>query len=446
LLRRFVSRALNALLPQSDPIGRVASELRLPRWWVESIALEYLDCRRFVDSTPPYVIEFGHLTANRLRDAVKTHKIVVRDQVIHNVRPDVFRIRALWRVFSALPRPLAAAEDDVFANGVVSPHSFHWHPNSLQDDDSKLWLSRTFQVLDEGVLYQWRFAQFEVVPGRHYGKWTSDVVNLEAFDALEVRRRQIFDHRQDFKSSAAFQAAVEEFFADIERERELLLGALLELHNRWKVDRPNRTRVAAAPPPKLSTFETFTVRDGTFYSNSAMAPLFFRACCSHVAAAKGGTAAGDDVSSLSDAYQDRAAAIILGSACLESYVNEVGDAVLGALWETHYERSLDLGTKISIIGLVRGDTGLYDLSRAPFQNIGSLINKRNYLLHHKPTFERSRPAPGRDETITSLAAVLDGRFVERLPNALVAAVTTLSTVAGQSPPAWLISGPGWTLP
>ena len=79
-------------------IARVARNISLPPWWVEAVAVEYMDCRDFATRNEIWTFNFDRVSPQALEDAVNSHRIVVREPVWHNVHPAVLGHRTIERL------------------------------------------------------------------------------------------------------------------------------------------------------------------------------------------------------------------------------------------------------------------------------------------------------------------------------------------------------------
>ena len=66
----------------NENIIHVSSKLKLPYWWVESIAIEYLNCREFAEHDEIWSFNFDLISKQELIEAVQTEKIVVSSPII----------------------------------------------------------------------------------------------------------------------------------------------------------------------------------------------------------------------------------------------------------------------------------------------------------------------------------------------------------------------------
>ena len=150
----------------------------VPDWWQTAIAIEYLDCRDYAGPEEIWAFNFERLIPDETRRAMKERKVVIHGTIFHNVQKLTWQTRVVGKLLSSVPVALSFTPEDLIPEGPVSPYHFPFVGNTYSVWDPKLDLSSHFQVLEDGRLWQWKFAEFIKVDGRKYGKWVSKEVNL----------------------------------------------------------------------------------------------------------------------------------------------------------------------------------------------------------------------------------------------------------------------------
>lgn len=78
-----------------DAVAGIAAALDLPGWLVESVALEYLPCRRFVTDGHHVVYDFSLVTAAQVAALPKPWVVLNNVALYHNATRSVFTQRML---------------------------------------------------------------------------------------------------------------------------------------------------------------------------------------------------------------------------------------------------------------------------------------------------------------------------------------------------------------
>ena len=415
-----------------------AESAGVPAWWQTAIAIEYLDCRDYAGPEEIWVFNFDRLRPGEMRRAIKERKVVTHGTIFHNVHEFTLRTRAVGRFVSPVPVTLSVTQEDAVPEGPVSPYHFPFLGNPVSVWDPKLDLSPHFQVLENGRLWQWKFAEFIKVEGRNHSKWVSDEVDLDALDELHPRLGELRNSpvRPGQPGHQDFVEEVRKFYAWVETIRAPIREKLWDLHREKKKRLKGQGKVVAYVPPILSQFEDFTVRNGEIFTRFHAEPVFFRAMVKHCRRAKELSTAPN--SHLDEIYEERLQTVVNAAACLEAFVNVVGSDRVSN-WE-RYE-TLQPEAKWHLCFLTHGKSDAFDAGREPYQTFGKIVDLRNRWLHYKKPFERSRIASG--TTVTWLEAKMGHPFVEILPERVKQLIEELCGAIEYPLPPWLRSAPGW---
>jgi len=427
-------------------IKTVAEKMNLPYWWVEAIAIEYTQCREYATRDEIWTFNFDKLSEGDLEKAVRSHRVVVYGILMHNVLAAVWSSRTIERLVSDIPVRLVEEPNDVIAEGPVSDYHFPFLGNPIDVWDPKLDFSSHFQVLDEGQLWQWKIAEFVPVEGRKYGKWISSEIDLEPLDQVHEKLASLRNPviKPGEPGHADFRVRVEQFYRWLDELRRPILSALEEIHARCRAQ-ASFSKVTKSEPPLISRFETFTVRDGEFYTKFFAEPVFFRGCRQHATKAEElATSVKDNkelVPKLDEIYQERASAIILGAACTEAFINGLGFEQFPDLWK-NIER-ISLNAKWQLYLELKGKGNVFDPSREPYQSLAQLNRSRNSLVHFKRFYQKVHRIDNRE--VTHLELVLPRNFVRYLPSRLEQLIRELCEVTNLQIPPWLTPKTGWML-
>lgn len=423
----------------SRVIEEASERLAVDPWWAESVAIEYLDCRELCVGEQLWRFDFERLSVDEVIAAVEKHRLVMRGCLAHNVLPEVVIQRAMRSLVGA-PSLNPGYGGDVVPDGLVSETWFAMPDNPIEAEDPKLTetLGRC-QVWDNGRLWQWYFGK-----DGPEGFRESDVVDLTAFAHIQSLRKQAQALRCEPGSAGygAYLDATRTLYRVAEDVRAPIRERLLQMHADRKKT-ANDAAIVNGPPPRLTYFERFRVRNHEYETCFVAEPMFYRSCLRHVQRARELSTGHDGVGNLLDVYEERAGAIIMASACLEAYVN-------GVLREKHEDlfgstERLPFPDKWHLALALSGKAELWRPGEQPFQTLNDVHGSRNELMHHKGTYSRVCRDKNRVRTRTE-SVTLDGQLVDGLPSRLKELVTLLASAAGTDRPEWLDSASGWELP
>ena len=420
----------------------------LPEWWVEAIAIEYTDCRDFATRDEIWTFNFDRVDQEELEEAVRSRHTVVYSPIYHNIHIDVFRHRLVNALVGNIPVPLVQEADDASAEGPISDYAFPFLSNPLDIWDPKLDFSTHFQVLDEGQLWQWQIAEFVRVEGRNYGKWISSDVDLGPLDQVHDRLSSLRNPiiKPGELGHADFELKVREFYRWLDEIRQPILGALEGIHSAKRDSRRASSKITTCIPPLLSHFETFTVRDSGIQTSLFAVPIFYCAARQHALHAEElvSSTHGDSelVEKLDEIYQERAIAIIMGSACLEAFINSVGLEHYPNIWN-HIER-LRIEDKYKVFLELKGKGNLFKTDQPPYQFLSQLKNSRNSLMHFKSGYHKVKKS-GKSVFTHTEYHDLPRQLVRDLPDHLQQLIKELCQETGIPVPKWLTPRPelGW---
>lgn len=424
-------------------VDKVSEELNIPRWWVESIAIEYLDCRDYdVGENGIWKFNYEKVTKDELIKAVNEKKAVISAYTIfHNVRSEILRTRMLEGLVSNVIPGISENEGDILVEGLASNNYIPFLFNPTEEVDPKQNLSFHFQVFDDGRIWQWKFADFISVEGRNYGKFISEISNLDGFDKLHDMYLELYNNKKN-QTKDEFLESISEYFDSINTLREKLLGELLQYHYCKKNEIKEFDKVTDKIPPYLSRFETFKVKNGEFYTRCYAAPIFYRGCYDHSKKSKqieySIKEKNEYVTKLDSIYQNRAIAVIMGASCLESFINQLGYECFPNIWDDM--EKLSIGAKYLLFFELNNKSDLFDVGKKPFSYLNKLIRARNMLVHFKPHFKRVKN--DNNSIVTTLNYYLNAG-IDTLPEKIRKIIEITCRVGNKNSPAWLYDAPGW---
>jgi len=428
-------------------IETVAQKMSLPYWWVEAIAIEYTECREYATRDEIWTFDFNRLSGYDLEKAVRSHRVVVYGILIHNILEEVVSSRTTERLVSGIPAAFVEEPDDIIPEGLVSDYCFSFSGNPIDVWDPKLNFSSHFQVLDNGHFWQWRIAEFVPVKGRNYGKWVSSEINLEPLDQIHERLAPLRNPviKPGERGHAEFKIRIKQFYEWLDELRRPILSLLERVHVKKRHSQASFPKVVRGDPPRLSRFETFTVRNREIYTKFFAEPVFFRGCRERAAKAEELTSSVEDdrgvVVKLDQIYQERANAVILAAACLEAFINGLGFEHFPKLWGN--VESLSLIAKWQLYLTLKGKGDLFNAGREPYQSLTQLMKSRNSFIHFKRQY--TKVCRIGNKVTTHLESDLPREFIRGLPTRLERLIRELCENTGLPIPPWLAPKEGQTL-
>ena len=123
-------------------IFAVSSRLGLPYWWVESVAIEYLECREFAGGDEIWTFNFELVSETELVKAAESERVVVSGPLIHYPQFDrKSMLKSLEKYF------MGREDDDAgehIVEGLCSKDDFPEEVEFLEFWDPKISFSEYF--------------------------------------------------------------------------------------------------------------------------------------------------------------------------------------------------------------------------------------------------------------------------------------------------------------
>lgn len=416
----------------------------MPVWWKQAVTIEYLPCRDFRKGNRIGHIDFSLVSSDQIEAAANAHRIVAYGTVVHNVNVGTFQSRNMLTLVSPIVTPLVDGDEPaIIPHGLVSKYHFPWLINDINVVDPIESFQAHVQVLDGGVLYQWAVARFEGVAGRPYGRWVSDHVDLSEFDKAHDEFQELMTLKGSL-SADEYERRATSYIDSLKDMRARVFSDLLEVHGELKKAAwRSRTKVVSYEPPALSHFETMKIEQGEISTKASMAPVFYRAALRHSYKANDLSKSTHNVSIhiADEIYGERAEAVIMATACLESVVNEIGYQKYDDVWSVLEKLSVE--DKFRILFKLAGKASDYDRSMYPFQTLGEMVSARNEMIHFKPKYKQVIVRNG--VSVSRLERVLNDDLVISIPNVLRDLVEKALSTSGLNIPGWLDDKPGWKI-
>ncbi|TMS41133.1 MAG: hypothetical protein FGO69_09270 [Methanobacterium sp.] len=213
----------------NENIIHVSSKLKLPYWWVESIAIEYLNCREFAAYDEIWTFNFDLISRQELIEAVQTEKIVVSSPIIQYPPIGEGLLKSLKNYFLGQDY---IAEQGSIIEGPVSRNDFPDEVEFLDFLDPMLSFFDYFQVYDDGKFWQWKIAESTHIKGESYSKWFSSEMDLTPINEMEVKLGKLRDDivNPGEQGHAEFKLEVEGYYRDLKSIRMGIFSNLWKIH------------------------------------------------------------------------------------------------------------------------------------------------------------------------------------------------------------------------
>lgn len=423
----------------------MSNELRMPLWWKEAIAIEYLPCRDFTKGDRLGEIDLSLISEQQFDNAFQTWNIVAYGCIIHNTDRATFQNRLLTRLFSSVSRPIVDQDSTaIIPHGLVAQYNFPFLANPINVCDPIETFNAHIQVLDDGKLYQWEIARFEGVENRHYGRWVSDYVDLTDFDSTYDEFNQLLWQKKQMSDIGEYIILAEQYIKKLREFRQKAFTELLNVHEDFKKrDQSSKTKITQVTPPILSRFETMQIKNGEIYTACYIAPAFYRATLKHCRDVQemAHQYSSQPIFILDQFYETLAQSVIMAIACLEAVVNEIGHHKYSEIWGSL--EKLSLKEKINLLHYFSPSAPSLDLSQQPFQFIIKIISIRNDMIHFKGGYSKCKTLNG--VAISKMEMMLNKEVSEKLPTMLEDAIKTLYAISELPEPVWLKNQPGWKI-
>lgn len=210
----------------------VSSKLKLPYWWVESVAIEYLNCREFAARGEIWTFNFELISKQDLIKAVQTEKIVVSSPIMQYPPLGENLLNSLKNYFLGQDY-----DGDVSViEGPVSRNGFPDDVEFLDFWDPLLSFCEYFQVYDDEKFWQWKIAESITIKGEPYSKWISSEIDLTPINEMDVKLRNLRDNiiKPGEQGHAEFKLDVEGYYTEFKSIRRGIFS------NLWKIHLKNR--------------------------------------------------------------------------------------------------------------------------------------------------------------------------------------------------------------
>ena len=416
-----------------ERVGQVSRELSLPEWWVETVIVEYFECRRYAEGGRLWTFDFSKVSKEEMASILDKKVVVPAFFLVQNIRSHDLGQRALLGLGGWPTAPLD--EGNLKPEGPVNNSAFPFVTNDISTWDPKLGFNYQAIVRDKGRFYQWTVAENATLPGKNYHWYQSSLFNLD--ELLSIYERLIELRNSDAIKNDSSARAVSAEYAKLEAARRPIREKILAFHDGQK---PKYAAVKASvgTPPMLSIFDSVKLSADGYSVKTHMEPLFFRAAIRNLQKAKLAreklVTNPRDQTALLDEIEAAAMCLISATSCLESYINGVIARYLPDEAETFRRASLRqkwLWVPAALNLPVRFKPG-----EEPFKDFSYLVELRNSAIHHEPVYQRARNQFSRTYSQLNL------ENAQIAVKTIVSMVSVLSRESSIPLPAWLRRGLG----
>ena len=376
-------------LPSIKNVSKIAERFSLDYWWVESVIVEYFDCRRYAKNGQLWTFDFNKITQDEINQIPDKKVIIPRFVLLQNIRP-----YDLWYRSQAAQEglPFVTIEDaelipEGLANRTCFPYG-NW--NDLLN--SKMGFSERAIVRDNGAYYQWTVSKKLELMGKKHHWYASNICALDRLYEINQEIQQYKNLLLLKKPTLEFVLQVSEIYKKLEEERGKIRDKILAYHNKKKHDFDLKD-VDVPDPPILSYFEAVKpVKDG-YHVLTHMEPLFFHSAIRHkVLAQKVRDSRLNylDISeheAFSHEIEHSAMCIISAISCLESYINYIIKKYIPKKSKKLEKASL-LQKWLCVSSTLELSHKL-NPEQSPFSDFATLITLRNNIIHYKPVYVKA---------------------------------------------------------
>lgn len=365
-----------------EKITEISKQLKFPSWWVESVIVEYFQCRRYAENGKLWTFDFNKLSDEDIKKIPEKKVIISEIVLMQNVRPQDLAQRTMLGAIGLPFTPLDEADliPEGFANHTCFPSPIR---NDISMSDYKLHFHAQAIVLDNSVFHQWSIAKSFHIKSEGRLWYKSELFDLSKLDSIN-RTLQKYQNSNEMKNpTPEFIKKIENEYDVLEIERKMIRAKILEYHfkNKPKITIKD---VDIPTPPMLSCFETVKLTENGYQVKTHMEPLFLRSAIRNLHRAEEARETRDanptNYAALLDEIEYSAMCIINSANCLEAYINFVinkhlpeyanvfknASAKQKWVWVPH---ALDLSQK-------------FKPSEQPLSNFSNLVMWRNNVIHH----------------------------------------------------------------
>jgi uncharacterized protein YutE (UPF0331/DUF86 family) len=377
-------------------IEQISKKLDLPKWWIESVVVECLDCRIFFPNNKSG-IKFN-LSEIRKDDIekIKEQKVLLTAPIIfHNISTESHKTRMLVALIGGYPIEPIKDPGLLMPEGSVKVDYIPFQVNSIDVWDPKRSMSETALVLDNGKLFQWKIATLQTIEknGRQRALYRS-----EHFDFAEIEKIQneITEILNDKKFEHVERINVgRNLLTQKYNKLEIEFIKVRDEVHKYHLQKIKELKETSVRKEELPQAPTITLIDSVdkgpkheiLVRTSLEAVLFRTAYQSSLKAEKEHEKVGrqeDIIRSMVKELEYSIIAITSAVQCLEAYINHVGLLEISTIWKEI--EKIEIKQKWIVIPRLVVNKDVFNRGSEPFQSFSKVVGLRNRIVHHKQEF------------------------------------------------------------
>lgn len=369
-----------------ERIRKISKKLDLPLWWIKSLAIEYLPCRRFAEGGNLWIFDF-EIFDESLIDQIKLKRVVIPQYTLfQNIDPTDLAYRAPKLIAGESMLPLDNI--DLIPEGIVNKTVFPFGGKTIDSWDPKLGFNQYAVVFDNGYFYQWKIAELYIINERSTW-WKSEKFNL--IPLWKVYEQLINCLNEDLENSnPELIANIMKLYDKLEKAREPLRLKIWNYHKQNRI-RYNIAKGNVSEPPLASFFDSIRVTNSGYEIESHLEPLFYRAAIRNYSMAEEARKQQNDPETKYEAIIDEieysAMCIISDTSCLESYINYIIEKYLPEESKI-FDRTSTHRQKWLWVPAALNMPFRFSVTMPPYKLFSDLVQWRNNAIHHIPKFTK----------------------------------------------------------
>jgi hypothetical protein len=356
----------------------LAQKLNLPRWWIRSVIVEYLPCRRYLENGSLWVFDFTKIDRKSLINITDKRVIIPEYYIVQNIRQRDLLERLSQAMLGG--SPVAEMEEkDMYPEGILNDTCFPILGNPIEVWDPKLNFHTHAVVLDNGVLYQWKIA--DSFQKNHSSWFKSDLFDLTPLWNIYQKILRMNKPKILKNPTVEARSKLDRYYNRLEKVRVPLRKKIWEYH----LQRKNTVKSIKKTPltiPRFTALDSFKYQDGKYQVYSPIEPLFYRAAFRNYKLAEKWHKEYLRTSGQTEMHKEieySLMTIISAVSCLEAYINMV---IKRYPTKPQYKKLKDHKKQWLLVSKALNKTNPFKERRVPFSRFSKAVNLRNDALHY----------------------------------------------------------------
>lgn len=435
-------------------LNEASARLDLPKWWVEYVALERLDCRSFFtsDNWIGYDLELDETAFRKIQSA----RVLLTgpSEVFLNVDAESVKARMLKGIAGGYFEPLSESAMD---EGRIPADHFVFQPNAKEQSDPMTSFSQSIYTKHAGDLYKWKIAELRKghfagqagrFPPRERSFYIPDVSEEHADLIAEFLYKA--QRKQEEITHVRRQVPDEITETDGRTQLHQLYTNLRELYAEYYDDffsyaEARLEEYEEGPTPRKAPLLTSVDRsvtvdeEGNVHGRTSVEALTYRTA---VQAAQKAHRIHNELQNdrsaglIEQEMEESVIAIVQSVQSLESYINGVAQEEVPDYWDNL--EKINIRAKWQTVPhLVTGEK-VFEPGDDAFGDFERAVTCRNNLVHYKKEEDEfiERQDYGYVSPVLQYANYQDAR---RAVSAVQKMIKKFAEARGEQPPRWLTS-------